>query len=93
LRDTAYRSRVLLSDRLHFNPSEPDLRVFDFDRDLPARERDELPGILRIGLLKPRASGNALDEGSGPARRTSSSVGPFTSSMISAREWLAASTP
>jgi hypothetical protein len=54
LRDTAYRSRVLLSDRLHFNPSEPDLRVFDLDRELPARERDELPGVLRIGLLKPR---------------------------------------
>src|SRR4030095_9901094 len=61
---TAYRSRGLLSDRLHFNPSEPDLRVFDLDRDLPARERDELPGILRIGLLKPRRDihGAAVDD-------------------------------
>ena len=56
MHDTAYRSRVLLSDRLHFNPSEPDLRVFDFDRDLPAREREELPGSPRIGL--PGLEGN-----------------------------------
>ena len=64
MRDTAYRSRVLLSDRLHFDPSEPDLRVFNLDRDLPARERDELPGILRIGLLKPRRDihGAAVDD-------------------------------
>jgi hypothetical protein len=52
------------SDRLHFNPSEPDLRVFDLDRNLPAREREELPGILRIGLLKPRRDihGAAVDD-------------------------------
>src|SRR3954465_575594 len=51
-------------ERLHFNPSEPDLRVFNLDRDLPARERDELPGILRVGLLKPRRDihGAAVDD-------------------------------
>src|SRR4051812_24245511 len=51
-------------ERLHFNPSEPDLRVFDLDRDLPARERDELPGTLRIGLLQPRRDihGAAVDD-------------------------------
>src|SRR6185503_20086054 len=51
-------------ERLHFNPSEPDLRVFDLDGDLPAREREELPGILRIGLLKPRRDihGAAVDD-------------------------------
>src|SRR5204862_7699143 len=53
-----------LSDRLDFNPSEPDLGVFDLDRDLPARERDELAGILRIRLLKPRRDihGAAVDD-------------------------------
>src|SRR4051812_12382295 len=51
-------------ERLYFNPSEPDLRVFDLDGDLPAREREELPGILRIGLLKPRRDihGAAVDD-------------------------------
>src|SRR3954471_13606264 len=58
------RILFIVSDRLYFNPSKPDLRVFNLDRDLPARERDELPGILRIGLLKPRRDihGAAVDD-------------------------------